>query len=107
MPGKKIILTVTNDLTYDQRMQKICRSLSGAGYTVELVGRKKSDSISLATEPYLQTRITCIFNKGKLFYVEYNLRLLFYLTFRNFDAACAIDLDTITPVYIIGKLKWR
>src|ERR1700722_9998572 len=105
MPGKKIILTVTNDLNYDQRMQKTCRSLASAGYEVELVGRNKSDSIPLANEPYLQTRLNCIFNKGKLFYIEYNLRLLVYLTFRNFDAACAVDLDTIAPVFIIGKLK--
>ena len=101
----KIILTVTNDLTYDQRMQRICGSLSSAGYEIELVGRGRYFSIPLSTEPYRQTRLECIFNKGKLFYLEYNLRLLFYLTFSNFEAACAIDLDTIVPVFIIGKLK--
>lgn len=105
MPAKKIILTVTNDLTYDQRMQRICRSLACAGYTIELLGRLRGNSIPPANEPYLQTRLTCIFNKGKLFYIEYNLRLLFYLLFQNFDAVCAIDLDTIAPVYIAGKLK--
>lgn len=105
MAGKKIILTVTNDLTYDQRMQKICRSLAGAGYSVELVGRERDKSLPFANEPFKQTRLKCIFNKGKLFYIEYNLRLLFYLLFCSFDAACAIDLDTISPVYIIGKLK--
>jgi glycosyltransferase involved in cell wall biosynthesis len=102
---KRIVLTVTNDLTYDQRMQKICRSLSGAGYGVELVGRERSFSIPLNNEPFKQTRLKCIFDKGKLFYIEYNIRLLIYLTFLQFDAACAVDLDTIAPVYIIGKLK--
>ena len=102
---KRIIFTVTNDLTYDQRMQKICRSLCAAGYAVELVGRQRDFSIPLTNEPFEQTRLQCIFNKGKLFYVEYNIRLLIYLTFSQFDAACAIDLDTIVPVYIIGKLK--
>src|SRR5688572_4439375 len=101
----KIIFAVTNDLTYDQRMQKICRSLVKAGYEVELVGRERDFSIALSEEPFQQTRLKCIFNKGKLFYVEYNLRLLFYLTFSQFEAACAIDLDTIVPVCIIGKLK--
>ncbi|MES2622114.1 MAG: glycosyltransferase [Bacteroidota bacterium] len=101
----KIILTVTNDLTYDQRMQRICRSLSSAGYEVELVGRKRHFSVPLNNEPYKQTRLTCFFNKGKFFYIEYNVRLFFYLTFLNFEAACAIDLDTITPVFIIGRLK--
>jgi glycosyltransferase involved in cell wall biosynthesis len=102
---KRIIFTVTNDLSYDQRMQKICRSLSHAGYAVELVGRQRDFSIPLAAESFEQTRLKCIFNKGKLFYIEYNIRLLIYLTFSQFDAACAVDLDTIAPVYIIGKLK--
>ena len=102
---KKIIFTVTNDLTYDQRMQKICRSLAAAGYAVELVGRQRDSSLALTNEPFKQTRLQCIFNKGKLFYAEYNLRLLFYLAFAKFDAACAIDLDTVAPVCIIGKLK--
>ena len=102
---KRIIFTVTNDLSYDQRMQKICRSLSRAGYSVELVGRKRDFSIPLAPEPYSQKRLQCTFNKGKLFYIEYNIRLLVYLLFAQFDAACAIDLDTIAPVYITGKIK--
>ena len=102
---KRIIFTVTNDLSYDQRMQKNCRSLCTAGYAVDLVGRERDFSIPLAYEPYKQARLTCVFNKGKLFYLEYNIRLLIYLTFSKFDAVCAIDLDTIAPAYIIGKLK--
>jgi glycosyltransferase involved in cell wall biosynthesis len=102
---KRIIFTVTNDLSYDQRMQKICRSLCKAGYDVELVGRKLNTSIPFKGEPFRQKRLRCLFNKGKLFYVEYNLRLLVYLLLKQFDALCAIDLDTISPVYIAGKLK--
>lgn len=103
--SRKIIFTVTNDLTYDQRMQKICRSLSNAGYEIELVGRERSFSLLLSNESFKQTRLKCIFNKGKLFYLEYNLRLLFYLLFQKADALCAIDLDTIAPVYLAGKVK--
>src|SRR5690242_13208129 len=36
----KIVLTVTNDLNYDQRMIRICSSLASHGYQVLLVGRK-------------------------------------------------------------------
>ncbi|MDB5283065.1 MAG: glycosyl transferase group 1, partial [Bacteroidota bacterium] len=102
---KRIILTVTNDLSYDQRMQKICRSLADGGYDVELVGRKRSFSIPLNEEPFHQTRLNCWFDKGKMFYLEFNLRLFFYLMFSSFDAACAIDLDTIAAVYLSGNLK--
>ena len=101
---KKVIFTVTNDLTYDQRMQKICRSLSAAGYEVELVGRQRKFSAPLTNESFKQTRLTCIFDKGKLFYLEYNLRLLFYLLKQNFDAVCAIDLDTLVPAYFATKI---
>ncbi len=86
-------------------MQRICRSLSGAGYEVELVGRERDTSVALTTEPYKQTRLKCWFDKGKLFYLEYNLRLFFYLRSLEFDAACAIDLDTIVPVFLAGKLR--
>ncbi len=102
---KKIVFTVTNDLTYDQRMHRICSSLAGAGYAVELVGRERSFSIPLIEQPYKQTRLSCFFNKGKLFYIEYNIRLFIYLLFSRLNAACAIDLDTIMPVYYVGKLK--
>jgi len=93
----KIILTVTNDLAYDQRMMRICRSLAAAGHEVELVGRLRPGSPPLPEMPYRQTRLACHFEKGKLFYLEYNLRLLFWLLFRRFDALCAVDLDTILP----------
>ncbi len=101
----KIILCVTNDLTYDQRMQRICRSLAKAGFTLELVGRELDFSAPLQRETYRQTRLKCFFNKGKVFYIEYNLRLLFYLAFSDFNAVCAIDLDTIFPAFMIGRLK--
>ncbi|NUO00093.1 MAG: glycosyltransferase [Saprospiraceae bacterium] len=93
----KIILAVTNDLAYDQRMMRICSSLAHANHEVELVGRLKKDSPPLPEMPYRQTRLPCYFEKGKLFYAEFNLRLLFWLLFRRFDALCAIDLDTILP----------
>lgn len=86
-------------------MQRICRSLCKAGYEVELVGRELNSSIPLREEPFKQTRLHCFFNKGKLFYIEYNKRLFLHLLLRKFDAACAVDLDTIAPVYLTGKLK--
>lgn len=102
---KRIYFTVTNDLSYDQRMHRICTSLAENGYAVTLVGRKRSSSIPLTEKKYKQKRIRCWFNKGKLFYMEYNLRLSFYLLFRKMDAICAIDLDTIIPCHFISRWK--
>ncbi|HJS53916.1 MAG TPA: hypothetical protein VJ765_05210, partial [Chitinophagaceae bacterium] len=94
---KKIIFTVTNELTYDQRMQRICSTLAGAGYDVLLVGRKLKTSPPLSNKHYGQRRLNCCFKKGKLFYTEFNIRLFFFLLFKKMDCICAIDLDTILP----------
>jgi glycosyltransferase involved in cell wall biosynthesis len=102
---KRIYFTVTNDLTYDQRMHRICTTLAENGYEVVLVGRKLKHSLPLKKEKYKQTRIRCWFNKGKLFYFEYNLRLSNFLILKKMDAVCAIDLDTIIPCYTISVFK--
>ncbi len=100
-----IYFIVTNDLSYDQRMIRICNSLAGAGYTVMLVGRKLKDSIPLLPETFFQKRLNCFFSKGKFFYAEYNLRLFFFLLSQKMNCICAIDLDTILPCYFISKIQ--
>ena len=101
----KLVFTVTNDLNYDQRMQRICGTLADAGYDVLLVGRKLKTSLPLSKKNYGQQRLTCWFNKGKLFYSEFNIRIFFFLFFKKMDCICAIDLDTILPCYYVSKLK--
>ncbi len=100
-----IFFTVTTDLTYDQRMIRICSSLAQAGYTVILTGRKTRRSAALTRMPYTQKRLSCFFEKGKLFYAEYNIRLFFYLLTKKMDGICAVDLDTILPCLWISKIK--
>lgn len=102
---KQLYFTVTNDLSYDQRMHRICTSLAEHGFRVTLVGRKLRHSSPLTQRPFAQKRIRCFFNKGFLFYAEYNIRLFFYLLFRKMDVVCAIDLDTILPCLFTSKLK--
>lgn len=88
-------------------MRRISSSLAEAGYEVLLVGRKLKNSIPLRDEIFRQHRLTLFFTKGKLFYLEYNIRLFFYLLFQKFDVAVGIDLDTILPCYFISKLKGK
>lgn len=86
-------------------MQRICTTLAAQGYAVTLVGRKLSASLPLTERKYKQRRIQCWFNKGKLFYAEFNLRLFFFVLFRKADALCAIDLDTMMANYYVSRLK--
>jgi glycosyltransferase involved in cell wall biosynthesis len=102
---RRIVFTVTNDLSYDQRMHRIAGTLAEAGYDVLLVGRKRKGSIPLAEKNFRQKRLSCWFDKGLLFYAEYNFRLFFFLLFKKADLICAIDLDTILPVYFSSVLK--
>ncbi len=105
MTSKRILLTVTNDLVFDQRMQRICTSLANAGYQVTLVGRKHGKSPALTRQAFQLQRIRLFFNSGFLFYAEYNLRLFGWLLMQKADAICAIDLDTILPVLFVSRLK--
>jgi glycosyltransferase involved in cell wall biosynthesis len=102
---KKIIFTVTNDLTYDQRMIRICGTLAKNGYAVLLVGIQKKSSVPLKDTCFGQKRLPCFFEKGKLFYIEYNLRLCWFLLFQQMNCICAIDLDTIVPALLVSHVK--
>lgn len=102
---KHLVFTVTNDLNYDQRMIRICSSLAAAGYEVTLIGFKRKKSKDLAARPFQQKRIPIWFEQGKLLYVDYWIKLFFYLFIKKADLYCAIDLDTILPVLFVSKLK--
>ncbi|SNR60328.1 MULTISPECIES: glycosyltransferase [Hymenobacter] len=100
----RLVFTVTTDLNYDQRMQRICGSLAAAGYAVLLIGREWPTSRPLTAQPYQQHRLRCWNTRGKLFYLEYNLRLLLFLLRKRASAWCAIDLDTALPVWLRARL---
>ena len=102
---KKIIFSVTNDLVYDRRMIRIVESLATVGYEVLLVGRQLIDSQAFDNQLIKHKRFKLFFNKGKFFYLEYNLRLFFWLLFQRFDIVCGIDLDTILPCFLVSILR--
>ena len=107
LQSKKIIFTITNDLTYDQRMLRICSTLATEGYQIQLVGRQLSSSIPFDNSLFTAHRFRLLFNKGKLFYIEYNIRLFFWLLMQRFDCVCGIDLDTILPCYFVAILRGK
>lgn len=102
---KRITCCVTNDLATDQRMMRICTSLAEEGWQVTLLGRSMPGSRPLPARTYRQARLSMFFSKGKLFYLEYNLRLLVWLLFHRTDLIVSVDLDTIIPCYYASRLK--
>lgn len=86
-------------------MIRICSSLSRAGYEVLLVGRAHSKSKPLVERPFAQHRISVSREQGKLMYFVFWIKLFFFLCSKKADAYCAIDLDSILPVYAASRFK--
>lgn len=92
--GKKITVTVSNDIVTDQRMERICSSMVAIGYELEIVGRRLPNSFPLGIKEYKQSRLKLLFTKGPLFYAALNFRLLFYLLATKPDIVYTVDTDT-------------
>lgn len=105
MECKRVSCAVTNDLNFDQRMQKTCISLAQAGYDVTLIGRKLRKSIPVRFRNIKSYRMVCLFNKGPLFYAEYNFKLFFKLLFSKQDIICSVDLDTLVACSWAARIK--
>ena len=101
---KKVIVSVTNDISTDQRVFKVCNSLQAMGFEVELIGASRPWSVALNRD-YSCKRMKMWFNTGPLFYFEYNLRLFFLLLFKPAAVLLSNDLDTLLANYLISKLK--
>ena len=105
MKRPKAIVSVTNDLFTDNRVNKVCLFLIEQGYNVILVGRKKRDSVDLPDRPYATKRLRLIFEKGFMFYAAYNVRLFWFLIFNGADLLLSNDLDTLPANYLASKFK--
>ncbi|NQU54965.1 MAG: glycosyltransferase [Bacteroidetes bacterium] len=101
----KIIVSVTNDLVSDNRVHKVCTSLTNLGFNVLLVGRKLPSSPSLNKREYQTKRFNLFFKKSMFFYAEYNLRLFLFLLFAKSDVLLANDLDSLTANFLASKIR--
>ncbi|GHT62785.1 glycosyl transferase [Bacteroidia bacterium] len=100
----KITVSVTNDLVTDQRVHKVCTTLTQNGYEVKLVGRKFRNSPPLE-RIYKTDRLRLFFNCSAFFYAEYNIRLFFYLLFDKTDLYLSNDTDSLPANYLASKIR--
>ncbi len=104
MGKKRIIISVSNNLETDQRVNKVASTLHNNGFEVLLVGLK-SKSPHTAKQPLATKRLPSFFKKGFLFYAELNIRLFFFLLFSRCDILLANDTDTVVPNFLAGKIR--
>ncbi|MCL2596356.1 MAG: glycosyltransferase [Paludibacter sp.] len=101
---KRIIISVTNDISTDQRVLKVANTLFENDFDVLLVGRELSNSLPLNL-PFQTKRMRLIFRRKVFFYAEFNIRLFFLLIRSKADIFLANDTDTILANYYASKYK--
>lgn len=101
---KRVIITVTNDLSGDQRIHKVAMSLMKFGYEPVLAGRRMVHSMPVERS-YECRRFRLPFVKGPLFYLAFNIRLFLYLLWVKADIFLANDLDTLPAVFLAGNIR--
>jgi glycosyltransferase involved in cell wall biosynthesis len=105
MLNQKVIVSVSSDLVTDNRVHRTCSVLHEFGLDVLLIGRKKKSSPELKQRNYRTKRLQLIFEKGPLFYAEFNIRLFFILLFQRKTLLYSNDLDTLLPNFLVSKLS--
>lgn len=103
---KKAVVSVTNDLATDQRVQRSIAVLREQGYAVTFVGRLLPGSLAF-DPPYEIRRFRLPFRRGWAFYASYNLRLFFFLLGRPFELYWSNDLDTLLPNFLMARLRGK
>lgn len=100
---KKVFVAVTNDVSTDYRVHKVCNYLLTKNFSITVYGRTLPNTIHV-DRAYKIIRKKHLFNHNFWFYAEYNIRLFFFLIFRKYDYILANDLDTLPACFFASKL---
>jgi glycosyltransferase involved in cell wall biosynthesis len=107
IPSPTIAICLTGDMSIDYRVHKTAETLLGMGYAVTCVVRVRKDYGRVAKAPYRVVYLHTLFEKGPLFYLVFNVRLMGWLLWHRPDRILSIDLDTLPGCVSAGKLIRR
>lgn len=102
---KRVSIAVTNDLVTDQRVDKVCNTLTKMGFAVTLTGRILRSSLAMDQRRYSCQRMRLLFTKGPFFYAEFNIRLFFRLLVETNHLIVSNDLDTLPASWLVSRIK--
>ena len=103
--AQQILISVTSDLSTDQRVNRTATTLKEAGYHVLVVGRTLKTSTEVSPKRYRTLRFKLWAEKGPMFYALYNIRLFWFLLWHHADILVSNDLDTLPANFLAAKLK--
>jgi glycosyltransferase involved in cell wall biosynthesis len=103
--AQRILISVTSDLSTDQRVNRTATTLKEAGYRVLVIGRSLKTSIELSPKRYRSIRFKLWAEKGPMFYAFYNIRLFWFLLWHHADILVSNDLDTLPANFLVAKFK--
>jgi len=94
MKKGKVLITVTNNVVYDRRVNRIATTLAHAGYEVHCVGRLMNVKEEVHPAAGI-TRIKSPFRQGPWFYFWFNIQLYFFARKFGHDIHVSVDTDTL------------
>ena len=100
----RIIVSVFNNLYTDQRVEKVCKTLSQNGYKIELIGNNWR-GLPPFTRNYPVTRLQLRSKILRFAYLEFQYELYQHLL-KTADSNCILlsnDLDTLLPNFLVSK----
>ncbi|MBL0294003.1 MAG: glycosyltransferase [Saprospiraceae bacterium] len=97
---KKIVVLITSNFDFDQRMQRIVNTMTHLGYKVTVLSPYVSDE----TNGIDLVRLMTFFKKGKGFYLVYNLLAFVHVLFNKNQIIYTVDMDTAWVGYFYKKI---
>lgn len=100
----KVLVSVFNNLVTDQRVEKVCQTLSENGYEIELIGNNWCGLPEMKRD-YSFSRIILKSKILRFAYVEFQ-RKLYKVLLKKADQNTILlcnDLDALLPNYLISK----
>jgi glycosyltransferase involved in cell wall biosynthesis len=106
LSGKRVLMLLINDVSHDQRIYRISKSLAMAGAEVVIFGRLLSQSKPIQWEHAKIYRFPIRPTHGPLMYLRLNLRFIKEARSRGaFDIVVSNDFDTLPAGYMLTRRK--